>query len=118
MKWGVALGLVGCISPVMHFGSGKSATQAQHDTLEEFTPGRLSTEGTWQGPVAEATIRVYADDEYRAQNIHWQQTFGEELDYANAVLGPQFGVKLVADKRVWNHHAPGNGLSEDCLLYT
>jgi hypothetical protein len=113
MKWAVALILVGCISPVMHFGAGKSATQAQHDTLVEFTPGRLSTEGTWQGPVAQAKIRVYADDEYRAQNIHWQHTFDEELDYANAVLGPQFGVKLVAEYRVWNHHAPGNGLPED-----
>jgi hypothetical protein len=113
MKWVVVLILAGCISPVMHFGSGKSATQAQHDTLEEFTPTRLSTAGTWQGPVAEAKIRVYADDEYRAQNIRWQQTFGEELDYANAVLGPQFGVKLVADYRDWNHHAPGNGLPED-----
>jgi biopolymer transport protein ExbD len=113
MKWVALLILAGCISPVMHFGSGKSATQAQHDTLEEFTPTKLSTEGTWHGPVAEAKIRVYADDEYRAQNIRWQQTFGEELEYANAVLGRQFGVKLVADYRVWNHHAPGHGLPED-----
>ncbi len=32
---------------------------------------------------------------------------------ANAVLGPQFGVKLVAEYRPWNHHAPANGLPED-----
>lgn len=109
----VSVAVAGCISPVMHFGSGKSAHQAQHDTLEEFMPAGLSTEGTWPGPVEDATIRVYADDEYRAQNLKWQQAFGEELTYANAVLGPQFGVHLVADYRAWNHHAPGNGLPED-----
>jgi hypothetical protein len=116
VKW--VLGLVaasglGCISPVMHFGAGKSAHEAQHDTLAEFMPAVLSTEGTWRGPVKDATILVYADDEYRAQNLKWQATFGEQLEYANAVLGPQFGVHLVADYREWNHHAPGNGLAED-----
>jgi hypothetical protein len=97
----------------MHFGAGKSAQQAQHDTLEEFMPAVLSTEGTWHGAVKTAKIRVYADDEYRSQNLHWQQTFGEELEYANAVLGPQFGVRLVPEYREWNHHAPAHGLPED-----
>jgi hypothetical protein len=112
MKWMAALILVGCMSPVMHFGDGKSAHEAQHDTLEEFMPARLSTEGSWHA-TADAKIRVYADDEYRAQNIHWQQVFDQQLEYANAVLGPQFGVHLVAEYRVWNHHAPANGLPED-----
>jgi len=105
LKWVLGLVAAGCMSPVMHFGSGKSAHEAQHDTLAEFMPAVLSTEGTWRGPVKDAKIRVYADDEYRAQNLKWQQTFGEQLEYANAVLGPQFGA--------WNHHAPGNGLPED-----
>jgi biopolymer transport protein ExbD len=97
----------------MHFGAGKSAHEAQHDTLAEFMPAVLSTEGAWHGPVKDAKILVYADDEYRAQNLKWQQTFGEQLEYANAVLGPQFGVHLDAEYREWNHHAPGNGLPED-----
>ena len=109
----VAASSFSCISPVMHFGAGKSAHEAQHDTLAEFMPATLSTDGAWRGPVKDATILVYADDEYRAQNLKWQQTFGEQLEYANAVLGPQFGVHLVADYREWNHHAPGNGLPED-----
>lgn len=113
MKWAAALILAGCISPVMHFGSGKSAHEAQHDTLAEFTPPRLSTDGNWRGPIKDARIRVYADDEYRAQNIHWQKIFDQQLEYANAVLGPQFGVRLVADYREWNHHAPANGLPDD-----
>jgi hypothetical protein len=116
MKWvsGLVAMVAGClVSPVMHFGAGKSAHEAQHDTLAEFMPATLVTEGTWRGPVKDATILVYADDEYRAQNLKWQQTFGEQLEYANAVLGPQFGVHLVADYREWNHHAPANGLPED-----
>lgn len=112
LGWVVATG-VSCISPVMHFGAGKSAHEAQHDTLAEFMPAMLSTEGAWHGPVKDAKIVVYADDEYRAQNLKWQQTFGEQLAYANAVLGPQFGVHLDADYREWSHHAPGNGLPED-----
>jgi hypothetical protein len=108
------MGLVfaGCVSPVMHFGGGKSATEAQHDTLAELLPAQLAIEGPWQGPVRNATIRVYADDDYRAQNIHWRETFGESLEYANAVLGPNFGVRLVADYREWTHHAPGYTLAE------
>jgi len=114
MKWVLGLVLGGClVSPVMHFGAGKSAKEAQHDTLAEFMPAVLSTETTWHGPIATAKLRVYADDEYRAQNLKWEQTFGEELEYVNAVLAAQFGVKLVAEYRVWNHHAPGNGLPED-----
>jgi hypothetical protein len=108
----MGLVLAGCVSPVMHFGGGKSAKEAQHDTLSELLPAQLAIEGPWQGPVRDATIRVYADDDYRAQNIHWRETFGEGLEYANAVLGPNFGVHLVADYREWTHHAPGYTLAE------
>lgn len=113
LKWGVLLFLVGCIvSPVMRFGGGKSAPQAQHETLGKFTPGRLSFEPRWKGPVAEAKIRVYADDEYRAQNRKWQEAFDELLEYVNAVLRANFGVRLTAEYRPWNHHAPGATLEE------
>jgi biopolymer transport protein ExbD len=113
MRWLAAVALAGCMSPVVHFGSGKSAEEAQHDTLGELVPPQLSIEGTWHGTVKDAKIRVYADDEYRAQNLKWRETFGEELEYANAVLGPSFGVHLVAEYREWSHHAPGNTLADD-----
>src|SRR5687768_1790648 len=103
MKWLLVVGLVGCMSPVMHFGEGKSAKQAQHDTLStHFFPAPLATEGPWRGPIKDAKIRVYAADAYRAQNRNWRGTFDEGLEYANAVLGPNFGVRLVADYREWN----------------
>lgn len=108
----VAVALVGCMSPVVRFGEGKTAKEAQHDTLSDLLPARLSMEQSWTGPVHEAKIRVYADDEYRAQNVKWRDTFGNNLDYVNAVLGPQFGVRLAAEYREWAHHAPSSQLTQ------
>lgn len=109
----IILFLTGCMTPVMTFGAGKTAKEAQHDTLGEFLPAQLAVEGPWRGPVMDARIRIYADDAYRAQNLNWRQVFGAELEYANAVLGPNFGLHLVADYREWNHHAPGTAMSDD-----
>ena len=105
----------GCLmTPVMHFGSGKSAKEAQHDTLNShLLPAQLAVEGAWKGEVKTATIRVYADDQYRAQNVRWKQTFDEVLEYANAVLVANFGVRLVAEYREWEHQAPAATLDED-----
>jgi biopolymer transport protein ExbD len=92
----------------MTFGSGKTAKEAQRDTMGDLMPAQLDIEGTWKGKVETATIRVWADDTYRAQNVHWQKTFEEQLGYANAVLGPMFGVRLRADYHEWKRH-PGAG---------
>ncbi len=102
-----------CFSPVIHFGEGKSAKEAQHDRLRELTPPVLSQDRRWTAEVRVAKIRVWADDEYRAQNLTWQRGFGEQLEYANAVLEPTFGVRLVAEYQAWEHHAPGSTLAED-----
>jgi hypothetical protein len=107
--------LGGClISPVMTFGSGKTAKEAQRDTMGDLMPAQLDVEGTWSGKVETVTIRVWADDTYRAQNVHWQRTFEEQLAYANAVLGPRFGLQLRADYHEWDRH-PGAGRLEDDL---
>lgn len=108
MVWG------GCMTPVMTFGGGKSKTEAQHHVLRKhFMPAPLAIEGPWRGPVKDAKIRVYATDAYRTQNRDWRRAFGEYLEYANAVLAANFGVRLVAEFREWAHHAPGNSLVDD-----
>jgi hypothetical protein len=114
MRWVSLVLLAGCMvaSPVMRFGGGKSAQEAQHDTLSDLLPARLAMERQWRGQVATATIRVYADEQYRAQNLEWRRTFESMLDYANAVLDPTLGVKLVADYREWKHHAPSAPLDD------
>lgn len=111
--WAAAALVAGCMSPVMHFGAGKSAHEAQHDTLAEFLPPQLDMQPRWTGAPRTAKIRVWADDEFRAQNMRWQQTFGEELEYANAVLEPVLGVHLLAEYHEWDYHAPGATLADD-----
>lgn len=104
----------GCfaMSPVMRFGGGKSETQAQRDMATKMTPPALVVDGEWAGAVTTAKIRVYADDDFRAQNVHWQQAFQAQLDYANEVIGSQFGVKLEAEYRTWNRRQVGGTLSD------
>ncbi|HEX7843089.1 MAG TPA: M12 family metallo-peptidase [Kofleriaceae bacterium] len=110
---GVMVMLCGClISPVIRFGSGKSAHQVQQEEYGRVTPASFAGHHEWAGDVSTATLRVWADDAYRAQNLHWQQTLQDQLDAANEVLAATFGVRLVADYRVWQRHAPGASLEE------
>jgi tetratricopeptide (TPR) repeat protein len=111
---GVVAGvLCGClISPVIPIGGGKSATQAQREGLSKLFPAQLGTQHKWTGEVRVAKLRVWADEGYRGQNVRWQHGFDEQLDYANHVLTPLLGVRLEAEYRSWEHHAPGAALSE------
>jgi hypothetical protein len=106
----------GClISPVMRFGEGKSARESQHDiAAAHVAPSSFERSHDWDGKISSVRIRVWADDAYRAQNIHWQQTFEDELEHANEVLGGMFGVRLVAEFRSWSRAVPG-GTLEDSL---
>jgi hypothetical protein len=105
----------GCFvaAPPVRFGAGKSAQEAQQQEVAELSPPVLATDPTWTGEVQTAKIRVWADDQFRAQNLSWEKTFQEELDYANAVLAANFGVRLQAEYRVWDRHAPDASIEED-----
>jgi biopolymer transport protein ExbD len=109
----VALFSSGCLSPVIPIGSGKSARQAQHDTMSDMTPGRLVVDTKWSGEVTTKKVRVWADGAYRSQNVKWQQSFEEPLELANATLTPLFGLRLVAEYHVWDRHVAGTTLAED-----
>lgn len=105
--------LTGClISPVVRFGEGKTAKQAQRDTMADYGAVRLASGEKWSGEVATKRVRVWADDQYRAQNIHWQQTFTETLELTNVVFEPLVGVHLVPDFKVWERDVPGATLTD------
>jgi len=106
--------LAGCISPVIPIGGGKSAKQNQHEVLNRQAPAQLSTQGSYRGEPRAAKLRVWADAEYRAQNVRWQHAFEEQLDGANQVLLPMLGIRLEPDYRAWDRQAPG-GTLEDAL---
>ncbi|HLL22524.1 MAG TPA: hypothetical protein VK427_10350 [Kofleriaceae bacterium] len=103
----------GCISPVMTFGEGKTAKQAQRDTMGDLAPARLAPTTKWPGEVATRKVRVYADRPYRTENLKWQDSFEGPLELANLVLEPTFGVKLVPEYRTWDRHAAGSSLADD-----
>jgi predicted Zn-dependent protease len=103
------------ITPVMTFGEGKSARESQHEiAAEHVAPSSFERSHDWDGRISSVRIRVWADDAYRAQNLHWQQTFEDSLEHANEVLGGMFGVQLVAEFRSWSRAAPDATL-EDSL---
>jgi biopolymer transport protein ExbD len=107
----------GCFvqSPVMTFGGGKSAKEAQVDRANQLTPPVLvALDEGWAGEVSVAKIRVWADDDFRAQNVRWRDAFAEQLAYANEVLAPLLGVRLEAEYRDWSYHVVGARL-EDTL---
>jgi biopolymer transport protein ExbD len=102
-----AVFLAGCfISPVIPIGGGKSSKQVQRETATKLTPPALGVEDDYKGAVRMVRIRVYADDDHRAQNLRWQQTFAELLAHANEILAAQFGVRLDAEYRSWSYRAP------------
>jgi biopolymer transport protein ExbD len=116
----VAALLAGClISPPIHFGGGKSPEQAQRDTLAKLMPPQLGgdsgDEATPPPDVRDRRMRVWADDQFRAQNVHWERTFQDELDYANSVLAPLLGIRFVADYQAWSRHAPSATLADSLL---
>jgi hypothetical protein len=103
----------GCfVTPVMTFGGGKSSEQVQHEGLDRLFPAQLAATERWTGAPRVARLRVWADDEYRAQNMRWQHGFDEQLAYANAVLAPMLGIRLEAEYHAWQRHAPGAQLAE------
>jgi biopolymer transport protein ExbD/predicted Zn-dependent protease len=109
---GVVLAFIcGCMSPVMRFG-GKSEKEVQHDDLAKQRPSALA-KGKWTGEVRTAKIRVWADDDYRSQNIQWQQSFESSLDEVNQVLSSTLGVRLVAEYKSWDRHATASTLTDD-----
>ena len=97
----------------MKFGAGKSAKEAQHDTMAELGPARLVTGETWKGEVTTRKIRVWADEPYRTQNRQWQKSFDEPLELANLVITPMFGLRLVAEYMVWERNVPAARLTDD-----
>ena len=68
---------IGCYAqtPPIQFGAGKSPQQAQEQRLGELMPPQLVADKTWPGKVETVKVRIWADDQYRAQNVKWQEMF-------------------------------------------
>src|SRR5690606_27861478 len=92
-------------------GGGKSRKQAQHDQANKLAPPALVVDEEYRGQLRTMKVRVWADDDHRAQNVRWQQTFGETLRHANDILAAQFGLRLEAEYKSWSYRStPGDPL--------
>lgn len=98
--------------PIPIGGGGKSPAQLQRQGIGKLLPAQLTATRRWTGEVRVAKLRVWADAEHRAQNVRWQHGFDEQLDHVNQVLIPMLGVRLEAEYRSWEHHAPSTTLAE------
>lgn len=96
---GVVAGWIGCAG----------ASEKKNDAL---FPMLLTARNAWSGDVRAATVRVWADASYRAQNPQWQEDLDNDVAYANRVLIPLLGVGIAAEYRAWDH-AQGNDLMTD-----
>lgn len=107
----------GCLlqSPVVRFGSGKSAKENQRTEMQRWTPPQLVANGTWTGATSVVQVRVWADDAYRAQHMDWKDAFAAQLEYANEVLGPLLGIQLEPQYREWSYRAEVGAPLEDEL---
>ena len=103
----------GCISPVMTFGGGKSAKEAQRETMSDFTPVQLDVQSKWGGEITTRKIRVWADNQYRAQNVRWKESFEASLELTNRVLTSLFGLRLAPEYQAWERHVAGSTIAED-----
>jgi tetratricopeptide (TPR) repeat protein len=88
------------------------AVKSQRRILAKALPATLEAPTRYEGEVRVARARVWADADYRSQNLRWKRTFGDELDHANELLGPMLGIRVEAEYFEWDRHAPGASLTE------
>lgn len=88
------------------------AVKSQRRILHKALPATLEAPTRYEGDVRIARARVWADADYRAQNLRWKKTFGDEIDHANELLAPMLGVRIEAEYFEWDRRAPGASLTE------
>jgi hypothetical protein len=91
--------------------AGAGATSEAQGSARQLFPMLLTARLAWTGEIRAAKLRVWADQEYRAQNPRWQEDLDDDVAYANRVLIPMLGVGLAAEYREWDHRVQGDELA-------
>jgi tetratricopeptide (TPR) repeat protein len=83
------------------------------DRSSELMPVPLSASRSFDGTPRTVKMRVYADHEHRVQSRRWTAKFQEQVDLANEILIPEFGIQLeVVEFKEWTRQAPSDRLNE------
>ena len=64
--------------------------------MKQLTPAPLGVDRPEKGEPRIARVRVLADEDFRAQHVHWKREVQEQLDDANQLLAPALGIELEA----------------------
>lgn len=82
-------------------GPGKSA----------LLPASFRTSERHKEPLHTMRARVYVDREHATQARQWKESLQQQVDLANRVLIPEFGLQLeIADTQEWVRQAPSHDL--------
>lgn len=61
-------------------------------------------------------VRAFADGGFQATTSRWRERISDQVARSNAVIGPEFGVRLVLDSvRAWDREARGGTLDSIAL---
>lgn len=75
----------------------------QHRQAETIRPASLASASTRAAAVATKTVRIYADEDYRRENLHWRENASLLVGRASALTEAWFGIRLqVLEIREWD----------------
>lgn len=94
----IAIALAGCYTNA--FSNAAAAKRIQKRDLAKALPSPLEVANPMPGDARSAYVRVYVDEDFRAQNLRWRSQIEEQLDEANQFLVPALGVRLVVKEIV------------------
>ncbi len=89
------------------------ARERQRGSLKRATPFALETTAPWAQDPRVMKVRVWVDEDFRSQNLHWKPQLEEQLDEVNQFLEPALGVTLeVTAFEPWAARSTNASLSE------
>jgi predicted Zn-dependent protease len=90
-----------------------SSTVIQRKQLTRAMPMALETTQPWEKDPRPLRVRVWVDDDFRAQNIHWKAQLEEQFDEANQFLAPALGVRLdIVAYKPWEARSTDRSVGE------
>jgi hypothetical protein len=76
-------------------------------------PTALDLDDRYAGEVRTVRMHVWADDDYRAQNLNWQRVFQRDLDDFDEATAALFGIRFEPEFHDWSRRAaPGAALAD------
>lgn len=108
---------VAAVVGVMLASCGGAQSEKSADQVIRFLPATLEVARPRPGEPRSAKVRVYADPGIRAL-LRWREDITEEIDYANQLLTPLVGVRLVVESiKDWPREGePGAALRDLAAL--